>query len=536
MDIFGATFFLWFSVAVNTVIVIAAESPALILTPYIKRNETEKARNLSEVDKSLFLNVSSYSGFVTVDERYNSNMFFWYFPVAEGNVTESPWIIWLQGGPGATSLAGVFDEIGPFEYNKELKLRDASWGKGNSLLFIDNPVGTGFSFTNSDDGFIRDMNKCAEDLYSLLQQFLTVFPELRKAPLYIAGESYAGRYAPAFAYKILQTNNLQRDEPVNLQGLMLGNPVFNHKDIADYTKVYYEWGLIDSNGVQIVKPLQDAYLKAITDNNYKLASSLREQLLNELENITLQKQSYNILKDAINVDQFISFVDRNEIKQAIHVGAIKFAFSNETVFEKLISDFLSNNTLEMETLLENYRILIYCGQLDAVAPCVLNAEGRRRSWAWSQRDKFMNAPRTPVLYNDSVAGYVKSGGGLTEVLVRGAGHLVPIDKPEQTQKLISYFVRNFNLPIPQNYNVYNSTSTKLQSGEVISNVSDIKTNETVTYGNAALIVSVIINAILMLIIAGGVIYILRFKRRSTSYFYEVVDDNSSISDGVLTMT
>lgn len=120
MEIFGTGFLLWCSVAVNAVVV-ATASPALILTPYIKKNETEKARNLSSVDKSQFLNVVSYSGYITVDERYNSNLFFWYFPVPDQNVTETPWIIWLQGGPGVTSLAGLFEEIGPFEYETKLK-------------------------------------------------------------------------------------------------------------------------------------------------------------------------------------------------------------------------------------------------------------------------------------------------------------------------------------------------------------------------------------------------------------------------------
>ncbi|KAM3964763.1 venom serine carboxypeptidase [Aphomia sociella] len=529
MDTFGAGFLLWFSIAVSTILLVAAASPALILTPYIKKNQTEAARNLSTVDETKFLNVTSHSGFITVDESYNSNLFFWYFPVSDKKVNETPWIIWLQGGPGASSLAGLFDEIGPFKYDGELKLRQESWGKSHSLLFIDNPVGAGYSFTDDTRGFIQNMDKCSEHLYNFLQQFVTLFPELSKAPLYIAGESYAGRYVPAFAYKILQS---QRDITINLQGLMMGNPVFNHKDIANYTQLYYQWGLIDSQGVLAAKSLQDAYMKAINENKYAEAYDLRYELMSKLEDIAMQQQSFNVLKDKIDVQRFVPFITRQDIQEAIHVGKIAFTFSNGTVHSNLKSDFLRNNTREITTLLEHNRILIYCGQLDLTAPCVPNAEARRRSWFWNNREEFLNAPRKPWWNNDSVAGYFKSGGRLTEVLVRGAGHLVPIDKPLETQQLISYFIRDFDLPVPQNYVVLPTDIMAYQPESIIN-------DKTIPYyygKNAGLIVSVIINAILILFIVGCVVYYLRFKRRNAPYFYDVADDDSSISDGILTMT
>lgn len=87
---------------------------ALILTPYLKENRTIDARNASRVNPEIFLGIESYSGFVTVNETYNSNIFFWYFPVENKPVNETPWLIWLQGGPGASSMTGLFDEIGPF--------------------------------------------------------------------------------------------------------------------------------------------------------------------------------------------------------------------------------------------------------------------------------------------------------------------------------------------------------------------------------------------------------------------------------------
>lgn len=85
----------------------------MILTPYIKNGSTGLAKQLSEVNSTHFLNIKSHSGFITVNEKYNSNLFFWYFPY-KVNISTTPLIIWLEGGPGYSSLKGLFDIIGPF--------------------------------------------------------------------------------------------------------------------------------------------------------------------------------------------------------------------------------------------------------------------------------------------------------------------------------------------------------------------------------------------------------------------------------------
>lgn len=95
---------------------------ALFLTPYIEEGRVLEGRKASEVDPELFLGFNSYSGFYTVNKTYNSNIFMWYFPVEKKPVNETPWIVWMQGGPGASSMTGLFDEIGPFRINFRGKL------------------------------------------------------------------------------------------------------------------------------------------------------------------------------------------------------------------------------------------------------------------------------------------------------------------------------------------------------------------------------------------------------------------------------
>ena len=85
----------------------------LILTPYIENGETEKAKELSAVEPSLFAGVNSHAAYFTVNKTGKWNLFFWYFPAQGDDLHSTPLVIWLQGGPGSSSLFGLFDEIGP---------------------------------------------------------------------------------------------------------------------------------------------------------------------------------------------------------------------------------------------------------------------------------------------------------------------------------------------------------------------------------------------------------------------------------------
>ena len=126
-------------------------------------------------------------------------------------------------------MMGLFVENGPFTINEriELSLRKTAWSLDHNMIFIDQPVGTGFSFTNDESGLLNhimhhmlrkqkrnllftgycnDQSCVADNLYSALEQIYTVFPELQNNGFYVTGESYAGKYVPAISYKIHTMN------------------------------------------------------------------------------------------------------------------------------------------------------------------------------------------------------------------------------------------------------------------------------------------------------------------------------------------
>lgn len=222
----------------------------LILTPLIEQNKIKEAQTASEVHFNGFKNLKSYSGYFTVNKPFNSNLFFWFFPSLSNPVSD-PVVLWLQGGPGATSLIGLFGENGPFtvKSKKGLKLRKFAWTNAHSVIYIDNPVGTGYSFTNG--GFAQNETQVGADLYNALVQFFTLFPNLQKNEFFVAGESYGGKYVPAIAYTIYK-NNPSAKLKINLQGISIGNGLSDPVNQLKYSDYLYQIGLIDANTKQQV--------------------------------------------------------------------------------------------------------------------------------------------------------------------------------------------------------------------------------------------------------------------------------------------
>lgn len=120
---------------------------------------------------------------------------------------------------------------------------------------------------------------------------------------------------------------------------------------------------------------------------------------------------------------------------------------------------------------------------------------------------------------------MKSGGNFTEVLVRNAGHLVPMDRPAEAFQLIDYFIRGLDLPLPTNFNEKDS--------EIPPYTTDEALPLTTSKRNNGLLASIVLNVIFVAVIVVGAVYWIRWKKRTDTYFYSTVDNDSL--NGVLTM-
>lgn len=439
----------------------------LDLTEILKSRGAKKARELSQV--SDIGNITSYSGFFTTSETATNknNMFYWYFPAQNGD-EKAPLLIWLQGGPGGSSMFGLFSEMGPFELTSpsELQLRDSSWNKKYQMLFIDNPVGAGFSSPTTDAGYCNNTKECvASNLYSLLQQFYVMFPSLLDVPLFVTGESYGGHYVPAISYYIHERNldltKCNGDtilgtpcQKLPFQGLAIGDgwvdPV---NQMTGYPGLLYNFGLVDDQELVKINEYCTSTIELIKENEMKKAFDVWDEMLNGdvypypsyFKNVTGSNDYDNMLRTnaPASFGYYAPFLNQPIVREKIHVGDAIFNSGHECELH-LLADFHVSFAEELSTLLDygQYNIILYSGQLDIIIGAPLT-EAFLKVLDWKGKDSYLSAPKIVWRVNPTdpeVAGYVKTIGKFSYVIVRGAGHIAPYDQPRAVGDMIDKLV------------------------------------------------------------------------------------------------
>ncbi|GMR32846.1 hypothetical protein PMAYCL1PPCAC_03041, partial [Pristionchus mayeri] len=177
------------------------------------------------------LGVKHYSGYLKAG---TGDYLHYWLVEAEKDADTAPLILWFNGGPGCSSLTGLFSEMGPFQNNADgetLYENVFSWYKVGNLLFFESPRGVGFSY-QANDGNPLNSNKYNDDLtaegnVNALVDFLNCHPEYKDRKIFITGESYAGVYIPTFVDLLLKKVQAGTVTGVNLEGVAIGNGDFS---------------------------------------------------------------------------------------------------------------------------------------------------------------------------------------------------------------------------------------------------------------------------------------------------------------------
>ncbi|XP_050272371.1 serine carboxypeptidase II-2-like [Quercus robur] len=405
-----------------------------------------------------------YAGYITVNEDSGRALFYWFIEATK-DPDSKPLVLWLNGGPGCSSIAyGEAEEIGPFHIKpdgKTLYLNPYSWNKVANLIFLDSPVGVGFSYSkNSSDVLNNGDKRTAEDSLAFLLKWFERFPQFKGRDFYIAGESYAGHYVPQLSQAIVRYNAALKEKAIKLKGYMVGNALTDdHHDHLGIFQFLWTTGLI-------------------SDQTYRQLNLLCafQPFLN------VSEACYNILVVAStelgNIDQYSIFTppctanvsQSNRLKKRMNhmVGHIKMKYDPCTEEHAIVyfnlpsvqkalhvdpahapspwstcSELVNTNWKDSpRTMLDVYhelihsglRIWMFSGDTDAVLPVTatrmsidalkLATLGPWRAW-----------------YDDGqVGGWTQDYAGLTYVTVRGAGHEVPLHKPKLALALIKAFL------------------------------------------------------------------------------------------------
>ncbi|SGZ17102.1 BQ5605_C020g09095 [Microbotryum silenes-dioicae] len=193
--------------------------------------------------------VEQKSGYL--DTANGRHFYFWQFD-SRNDPKNDPVVMWLNGGPGCSSFTGLLMELGPcgIRAPEHVPCRNPwSWNNNASLIFLDQPVGVGYSYAEKGDKGTWTTEAAAEDVFAFLTIFFENYAEkFGGRPFFIAGESYAGRYIPVFAdYIVTQNlkNELNGKPKINLQGVLIGNGFTNPK--MQYG-AYFPTGCTNSTG------------------------------------------------------------------------------------------------------------------------------------------------------------------------------------------------------------------------------------------------------------------------------------------------
>lgn len=286
------------------------DTTPLLLTPYIENGSIEEGKRLALVT-DLTPNITSYSGFFTIDKECDSNIYFWFFP-SQQDWEKDPVSVWLNGGPGSSSLFGLFDENGPYTLTLDGKLilNEYSWNRNSSVIYIDNPVGTGFSYT-THSCYVSTEEEVGQGILNMLQQFFKLFPELSANPFFLTGESYAGKYIPAIAHAIHTSEN---KSGINLQGVAIGDGWTDPINQLVYGDYLYQLGLIDENLRDVMHQYEKDIAALVEQGNYSTANDLNDDMLYAFADAAGYYSFYNYLYEYGEPEPDIdSFVDSDEV-------------------------------------------------------------------------------------------------------------------------------------------------------------------------------------------------------------------------------
>ncbi|XP_022815007.1 retinoid-inducible serine carboxypeptidase-like [Spodoptera litura] len=397
-------------------------------------------------------------GYVTV--REGAHMFYWLFYTTADvqNYVERPLIVWLQGGPGGSSTGiGNFEILGPLDLS--LQERNYTWVKNFNVLFIDNPVGTGFSYVDDESFLTTNNEEIAHDFVQLMRGFYNKHPEFQGVPLYIYGQSYGGKMAIDMG---IAMNEAEKAGTIgsNLKGIAMGNAWISPVDATlTWGPLLLAAGLVDEAGYNRIQQNAKEAERLFNERRYFESTLQWSATQTAVLLATSNVDFYNILtkmppwpfannngfefsrnmlirnsvhKPTREGEYDLNFLMNNLVKPALQIPehVVWGALSNP-VFDTLRVDFMKPVTDGIEKLLNETDIILtkYNGNLDLICdtPGQILWVDRLK---WPGAEQYKMAKRLPIWENNKLEGYYKSYGNFRFFWINYAGHSVPRDNPQ----------------------------------------------------------------------------------------------------------
>lgn len=191
---------------------------------------------------NFFLDEEHEYGFLPVDDKYQ--LFYWLF-FARNRNPNAPVIVWLEGGPGCSAEMPIFTEHGPFllpPNNFNFTKNPYSMNNDADMLFLDQPLGTGFSNCDDFNRIPYNEEMAYKDFLIAFKKLLTIHPEFNSRKFIFMGQSYGGHYVPYYVSHLLKDLS-----QIQIIAIIIGNPfTYDMSVFESYGDFAFYNNLIDS--------------------------------------------------------------------------------------------------------------------------------------------------------------------------------------------------------------------------------------------------------------------------------------------------
>lgn len=452
-----------------------------------------------------------YSGYL---DGLDGRKLHYFFVESERSPKSDPVVLWMNGGPGCSSLTALFTEQGPYRVNKSnptvVTLNPHRWNRVANVIFLESPAGVGFSYREGKSGrnLTTGDDEVADNNVKAIESFFQKFPHLKSNSFYVTGESYGGIYVPTLSVRLLKSKSV-----TNFVGYAIGNGMLDYEKNYDSLVLFgYTHGLIGQsmwsklvstccrlkgNGLvsdplvirqgcrfsgskdqtcqqitsqainSIYRPnlniynmfskcehpdggenvalLQTGAFGRRSSNQYQLTrrfflDNLISRLKEGIDTITFRESDSDKEKSnspCIDDSHVQRYLNQRVVREALHIpNQVKaWEMCSEEIFKTYRRQYFSMRSQILELVRAGKKGLIFNGDVDLAC----NALGD--SWFVDDLGLPLTKEYKEWSVGGQIAGYSKEFKNLKFLTVKGSGHMVPTDKPEEAFALFEDFIK-----------------------------------------------------------------------------------------------
>ncbi|KAH8103295.1 alpha/beta-hydrolase [Cristinia sonorae] len=417
--------------------------------------------------------VQQMSGYVDIGT--DMSMWFWFFEARE-NPETAPFTLWLNGGPGCSSMIGMFQENGPCQVNSDGKttvLNPFSWNNISNVIYIDQPIGTGFSFGTVN---VNSTFNAAPPIWQAFQILFESpqFNKFQSREFIFATESYGGHYGPEFVTFFDQQNTLidqgkLQGEKIEVSALMINNgwfdPLLQNKAYVDFATNAPGYGQLQSDAVLAqmnedfnktggCRDMEMACFAAGTEsaNSDKICRAADNFCVQNIFSPAVGNRDSDDLRQSANSQNpfppefYLTFLRNQTVLSKIGAQA-KFSECANAPFSQFSKTGDDARTLlpQLSALANSgLKLLIWAGDADINCNW-LGGHAVALAMDWFGNETLHNTPFTNMTINGKAVAAVKNVENFTFARVFAAGHEVPAFQPEAAFEIFSQILRKEQL-------------------------------------------------------------------------------------------